>query len=97
MFWLKKEKEEGNLKYDDEIKSEWQPDGNTIEEDELTSHKDEAGVHNPTLVYHWILHGYNKINVTSNDSDRFALVVFFSSRFLHKGLIGLTEVTICAL
>lgn len=42
MNGLKKVREEGNLKYDDEIKCpECEPGGQTREEDKLTSHIDE--------------------------------------------------------
>lgn len=42
MNGLKKVREEGNLKYDDEIKCpECEPSGQTREEDKLTSHIDE--------------------------------------------------------
>lgn len=53
MNGLKKVREEGNLKYDDEIKCpECEPGGQTREEDKLTSHIDEARAPNINHVYH---------------------------------------------
>ena len=60
-----------------------------MEQDEPTPRLEEADMRILPHMYHGILHGYKQIIVTSNDSDVFALILFYMPRFLLDGLVEL--------